>query len=195
MYKRQALIGAMLCAIDHPDAKDMEKLAYLGFCAEVQEFNEPGGMMDHYASALGSLVNLDFTDGKTTVHPLKTQIEGCFILFDSLAQKNTTKVLADAKTPTLSALEKLGTDIKMLAADGAVMPDLSLLEEKEKTALLANVSNYKILKEAKEYFAEGKNEPVQLGALLSAHHENLRKLGVSTEKIDQIIETACKAGA
>ena len=36
---------------------------------------------------------------------------------------------------------------------------------------------------------------VQLGALLSAHHENLRKLGVSTEKIDQIIETACKAGA
>lgn len=190
-----ALVGAMLCAIGHPDAKDREKLAYLGFCAEVLEFNEPGGMMDHYASALGSLVNLDFAGGKTAVHPLDNHIEGCFILFDSLAQKNTTKVLADAKTPTLSALGKLGTDIKTLAADGTVMPDLSGLEEKEKTALLANVSNYKILQEAKRYFAEGTNDPSQLGALLSAHHENLRKLGVSTDKIDQIIETACQAGA
>ncbi len=189
------LIGAMLCALDHPDATDMEKLAYLGFCAEVLEFNEPGGMMDHYTSALGSLVNLDFAGGKTSVHPLQNKIDGCFILFDSLAQKNTTKVLADAKTPTLSALAKLGTDIKALAAEGAQLPDLSALDEKEKTALLANISNYKILQEAKKYFAEEENDPPKLGALLSAHHDNLRKLGVSTGKIDQIIQTACQAGA
>lgn len=190
-----ALIKALLTAMEHPDGENPEKIAYLGYLAEVEEFGEPGGMMDHYASALGGLVNLDFTGGKTTPHRLDTVIPGVFILFDSKEQKNTTKVLADAKTPTLEGLGATGATIKGLAAGRETMDLLSDLDEKHKKAVLANVSNYKILTEAKAML-QNKVDPKRLGKLLYAHHENLRDgLGVSTPKIDAIIEAAMVAGA
>ncbi len=191
-----ALIKALLTGMEHPDAEDPEKIAYLGYLAEVEEFGEPGGMMDHYASALGGLVNLNFAGGKTAPHRLDTVIPGVFILFDSKEQKNTTKVLADAKTPTLEGLGATGATIKGLAAGRETMDLLSDLDEKRRKAVLANVSNYQILNEAKAMLQSGTVKPKRLGELLYAHHQNLRDgLGVSTSKIDAIIEAAMAAGA
>ena len=62
--------------------------------------------MDHYSSALGSLVHIDFTDGAKAT-PIAAQIPGCFVLFDTLQAKDTTKVLADSKIPVLEAIELL----------------------------------------------------------------------------------------
>ncbi len=190
-----AFIKAVLTALEQPDGEDPEKIAYLGYLAEVAEFGEPGGMMDHYASALGGLVNLDFAGGKTTPHRLEAEIPGVFILFDSKEQKNTTKVLADAKTPTLEGLGATGATIQGLAAGREKADLLEELDDKRKKAVLANVDNYKILMEAKAML-QGTINPVRLGELLYAHHKNLRDgLGVSTPKIDKIIETAMQAGA
>ncbi len=190
-----AFIKAVLTVLEHPDSENPEKIAYLGFLAEVAEFGEPGGMMDHYASALGGLVNLDFAGGKTVPRRLENEIPGVFILFDSKEQKNTTKVLADAKAPTLEGLNASGATIQGLAAGREKLEVLEGLDAKRKKAVLANVSNYKILQEAKEMLAN-KVDPQRLGELLYAHHENLRDgLGVSTPKIDAIIDAAMAAGA
>ncbi|NLG53187.1 MAG: hypothetical protein GX541_04350, partial [Clostridiales bacterium] len=58
-FKQEELIKALLEAIGHEDAKNPYRIAYLAYLAEVCEFNNPGGMMDHYTSALGGLVHLD----------------------------------------------------------------------------------------------------------------------------------------
>lgn len=189
------LIKALLEGMGHPDRSNPEKIAFLAFQAEVTEFNEPGGMMDHYASALGGFVNLNFEGGKTVPERLDSVLPGCFILFDSKEQKNTTAVLASAKTPTMEAVKQAGKGIRELIADGE---DLSKydLPDKNKKALLANISNYKILTEAKEMLKSGKIDDVRLGQLLNAHHANLRDgLGVSSNAIEVILHTALAAGA
>ncbi len=188
-------IKAILAAMEHPDSEVPEKIAYLAYLAEVEEFGEPGGMMDQYASSLGGLVNLSFAGGKTEPHRLNSEIPGVFILFDSKVQKNTTKVLSDAKTPTLEGLGATGATIFGLASGQEKMNLLDELDEKRKKAVLANVSNYRILQEAKEML-KGQTDPVRLGQLIYAHHENLRDgLGVSTPVIDTIIKTAMENGA
>ena len=68
------LIKALLEAVEHVDAQNPERIAYLGYLAEVVEFHEPGGMMDHYASALGSLVYIYFANGAKAV-PIRSEID------------------------------------------------------------------------------------------------------------------------
>ncbi len=190
------LIKAILEAIQHPDKDDPEKIALLGFRAEVAEFGEPGGMMDHYTSALGGFVNLSFPEGNTIINKLSNELEGCFILFDSKAQKNTTQVLASAKVPTMEALEQLGVSVKDFVADESKMELLDKLDDKHKMALNANINNYKILLEAKKMLATGVIDPARFGLLIFEHHCNLRDgLKLSTDAIDSILDTAMVNGA
>jgi galactokinase len=190
------LIKAILEAIQHPDKDDPEKIALLGFNAEVAEFGEPGGMMDHYTSALGGFVNLLFPEGQTIINRLNNELEGCFILFDSKAQKNTTQVLASAKVPTMEAIEQLGHGVKDFVEDESKMSLLENLDEKHKMALNANINNYKILLEAKKMLSEETIDPVKLGLLIFEHHSNLRDgLHLSTDTIDIILDTAMANGA
>ena len=44
---------------DEPADWNRQKLGELAFKAEVKEFNEPGGMMDQYSSAMGNLIYLE----------------------------------------------------------------------------------------------------------------------------------------
>lgn len=201
------LIKALLEGMDHPLRKDMEKIAHMAFQAEVEEFNEPGGMMDHYVSALGGFVNLDFEGGKTTPSQIKTILPGCFILFDSKEQKNTTAVLASAKIPTIKALEHVKEiKSKFSKLDGISSTaelftnDMDLcefqLEEQQRKVLQANKNNYRILLEAKAMLKSGNIDVVKFGGLLSEHHLNLRDgLGVSSAAIESILKTAIDHGA
>ena len=76
------------------------------------------------------------------------------------------------------------------------MVRLNELDGKHKKALRANIENYKILQEAKAMLKSGRMDEERFGWLLSAHHKNLRDgLGVSTPKIDAILNTAIEAGA
>lgn len=193
-------IKLLLELLDHEDKNNPAKIANLGWDAEVAEFNEPGGLMDHYSSAFGGLLHLTFNKDETLVNPMDATIPGCFILFDSLEDKQTTKVLASAKYPVLDALEELSQYGIESIRDFVEQPEkreyLSKLPEEIQVKVNANISNYEILKEAKDMFTSCNIEPEKLGRLLKAHHANLRDgLGISTPRIEEILNTAYANGA
>ncbi len=193
------LTRAILEAIGHPDAEKPERIAELAHRAEVTEFGEPGGMMDHYSSTLGGLVNLSFPEGRTEVTRLSSHLGGRFILFDSLEQKDTTRVLANAKKPAmdaLAALSKYGIrDIREFVEDEK-MPLLDTLDKEQRKVFTAAIDNYRILLKGKELLSEEKVDDAALGRLLSRHHINLRDgLQISTARIEEILATAKAFGA
>ncbi|MBQ3055224.1 MAG: hypothetical protein IJC88_03885 [Oscillospiraceae bacterium] len=195
-----ALIKAILEGIGHPDAKDPMKIALLAFQAEVEEFGNPGGKMDHMASALGGLVHLDFANGDTKARSLNHTFAGRFILFDSLERKDTLRVLASSKTPTLAGLDLLKEQgVKSIAdfVDGDADPALAdTLPPAYAKAVKANIEDYRIFKEGLALIESGKMDDAKLGELLSAHQAQLRDgLGISTDTIEWILETAKAAGA
>ncbi len=194
-----AIIKALLEGIGHPDAKDPYKIARLAFESEVAEFGHPGGMMDQFASALGGLVNLKFKNG-TEAFPIDRKLGGVFILFDSLERKDTIRVLAASKIPTLEGLEKLkeyGVEgIEHLAFGGADVSLVDKLDDFRRKKVLTNIDNYKILKKGIELLNSDGDIDEELGRLIYAHHINLRDgLGISTPTIEKILDTAIANGA
>lgn len=194
-----SLTAALAALWDSERAKDAAYMARLAWEAEVKEFGEPGGMMDHYASAFGGLVHLDFADG---VKPerLGVSLKGCFILFDSLQQKDTLKVLGDSKYPTLEGLEQLKeygvTSIKDLAEKEELFEKISTLDARLQQKVYANVDNYRIQREALTMLQNGAVDDEKLGALLNRHYKNLRDgLEISTPVIDEILSVALENGA
>lgn len=195
-----AIIKAILEGIESQDKDNKEKIAYLGYIAEVEEFNEPGGMMDHYASALGGILNLKFSDKHPQINEIDFEIPGKFILFDSLRDKDTTKVLASAKTPIVEAIQELESKGVRNFKDLIYREDrdylIGLLSEEKRKKVIANIRNYYILKQGKNLLSKDRFLPEVFGNLLKAHHENLRDaLNISTKEIEQILSVAYENGA
>ncbi|MHB8962174.1 MAG: GHMP family kinase ATP-binding protein [Saccharofermentanales bacterium] len=189
------LIKALLEGVRHEARNDPEKIAYWAYLAEVEEFGEPGGMMDHFTSAVGGLLNLDFSGGRTTVNKFDAALPGCFILFDSKEQKNTTAVLSGAKEPALRALKAAGMDIRDIVRDDIELSRFDMDMQAMKV-FQAACSNYRILLEAKTMLESGEVDNGRFGELLYLHHCNLRDgLGISTPSIEQILDTAMSKGA
>lgn len=194
------LIKALLEAINSKDKDNETKIAELGFQAEVLEFNEPGGMMDHYASALGGLVHLKFDSDGTKVERIGKTIKGCFILFDSKEEKDTIRVLANAKYPVVEGLKKLNQygigSIRDFVEDPQNIKILDVLTSEQRTKILANIDNYQILKQGENLLKSEEFSPVLFGELLKRHHANLREgLNISTPAIELILDTAYENGA
>ncbi len=194
-----ALLKGLMEATEAPGRNDPDVLADLGFRAEVVEFGEPGGMMDHFTSAYGRLVNLSFYDG---VHPsrLSTRIPGCFVLFDSLKDKDTIRVLATAKKPVLEALELLNPYGVHSVRDFYEVPErlsvLNKLSADYRQKLFASIDNYAILREAVWMMRTSQFDDARFGQLLTRHHKNLRDgLGISTPEVEAILSAAAGAGA
>jgi len=184
----------------HPKADDPIAMAELAWDAEVGEFGEPGGRMDHYTSAVGGLVHLDFRGGRTAVEPLSATPSGCFILFDSLEPKDTLDVLSKSKYPTLEGVEKLApygiTSIRDFYEHPEYEELVKKLDGEHARKVNANISNYRIQREALEMISSGRIDDARLGELLNRHQANLRDgLGISTATIDRILETAIAEGA
>ena len=193
-----ALMGALVALWDEARFEPMY-IARLGWLAEVAEFQEPGGMMDHYASALGGLVHLDFADG-VTPRRLERSLRGAFILFDSLQEKDTLAVLSASKIPALAGLRALRPygvqSVRDLAEDPEKERLLHKLDGLHRRKLAANVDNYRIQRQALAMLESGEIDDAAFGALLSRHQAGLRDgLGISTPVIDAILETALAHGA
>ncbi len=195
-----ALIKAILEGIGHPDAKDPARIAYLAFVAEVAEFGNPGGMMDQYTSALGGLVHLNFEDGTTKPEVINGNLGGRFILFDSLQRKDTINVLAASKIPTLEGISQLNpygvTSVRDFVDGNADVSLVDKLDELHRRKVLANIDNYKILLEGVEELKKPVVDDKKIGELLYRHHVNLRDgLGISTQRVEEILDTAMENGA
>lgn len=195
------VLTATLVALCDPEAaRDQRRMAKLAWDAEVAEFNEPGGMMDHYASALGGIVHMNFGGPEMVATPVNLELSGCFILFDSLQDKDTIKVLGSSKYPTLEALEQLApygiTSIRDFYDHPEQETYLDKLDEMHRRKVQANINNYRIQREALALFQSGQMTDEKMGALLNQHQDNLRDgLQISTPTIDKILETAIANGA
>lgn len=196
------VLTATLAALsDQPErAKDAKEMALLAWKAEVEEFHEPGGMMDHYASALGGLVHLDFSGESAKPTSLDLKLPGVFILFDSLQDKDTIKVLGDSKYPTLEAIKELNpygiTSIRDFYNNPSLEQYVDKLDAFHQQKVRANIDNYKVQREALSLIQSGKMTDEKMGELLNRHQKNLRDgLQISTPTIDKILAKALETGA
>lgn len=183
---------------DNPHQFTSQELGELAFQAEIVEFNEPGGMMDHLSTAIGHAVYLQF-DPEVIAEPLQPNL-GAFVLADSLEPKDTIGVLKRAKFARLDLIEKIRTQIPAFSLHTFATEDKeqtkAFLSNDEYELLSGTLRNRDILREALELFKSGAMTDETLGKLLSEHHRILRDLlQISTPKIERMLSAAIEAGA
>ncbi|MFN4180249.1 MAG: hypothetical protein ACK4I8_08040, partial [Armatimonadota bacterium] len=64
-----------------------------------------------------------------------------------------------------------------------------------KSKAIAHIRDRDLCREAREMLSRGEVKPERLGEMLTEHHSWLRVLGVSTPKLDALVEAALEAGA
>ena len=183
-------------------AQSPEIMGELAYRAEVLEFGEPGGMMDHYATALG---NVMYFESQPTIRIEKFNPPlGTFVLGDSLEPKDTLGILKRVKFGMLEAMGKIKAYDRTFDLHHAPLASAadyrSILTPDELQLLQSNLSDRDILRDAKRLL-ENESLPddlmgLQLGKLLNLHQDNLRDAKrISTPKIDAMLDAALQAGA
>ncbi len=183
---------------DEPQVLSAERLAELAYQAEVLEFGEPGGMMDHYATAVGHQIRLD-THPTLTVKTLRPTL-GAFVLGNSGEPKDTIGILRRVKVGMLDILARLRAVDPTFSLHTVSMDELanfrSLLSLDEQVLLAGNVANRDILHQADALLHANSVDDQAFGKFLTDHHHHLRHaLRISTPKIDRMLDAALLAGA
>lgn len=175
-----------------------EAVAELAHRAEVLEFREPGGMMDHYTSALGGTVWIQFAGGlKITRLPSPP---GTFVLGDSLEKKDTTGTLGSVRervTRGLEILRKENPGLNLASVSEQEILNLSRnLPPEIRKPLHGAVLNRMLTAEGLKIFQAPDFDPMEFGRLLTEQQTVLRELvGISTPKIDRLLKSALENGA
>ena len=183
---------------DNPKTISAEEMAEIGYQAEVSEFKEAGGMMDHYSTAVGNVIYLESTPN-IKVESLKPKL-GTFVLGNSQEPKDTVGLLKRVKGGVLDTIEKIkkiNPDFSLFKITHSELDNYRNLLSLEETELVeGNIANRDILIEALDLIKSGNFEDSTLGELLNLHQDNLRdKLKISTLKIDRMIAASLDAGA
>lgn len=183
---------------DLPKSISPEAIAEIAYRAEVVEFKEAGGMMDHYSTACGNVIYLQSIP-KISVENLKPNL-GTFVLGDSQEPKDTVGLLKRVKGGVLVAIEKIKNrfpDFSLFTANFDSVQDFKdFLTFEEQELIAGNIDNHRILKEALSLLKSESFEDYTLGDLLNQHQFNLREnLKISTPKIDRMIQAGLDAGA
>jgi len=179
-------------------APEPEAVADLAHRAEVVEFREPGGKMDHYTSALGGTVWIKFAGGlQVTRLPSPP---GTFVLGDSLEKKDTTGTLGSIRervTRGWQLLKKVnpGLDLATVSEKELLKLSQNLLPE-IRMPLHGAVLNRDLTREGLKIFQARTFDPKEFGRLLTEQQKVLRELvGISTPKIDRMLQAALDSGA
>ncbi|MFQ5752906.1 MAG: mevalonate kinase, partial [bacterium] len=165
---------------------------------EVLEFREPGGMMDHYAAALGGIIFLDFFP-RLRYESIQTSLKS-FVLGDSCESKDTKSILARVKgqvTHVYNLLSAKYPDFSLRDTDTEyVKRFVPALTDVDFELLQGTVHNHQITLEARKVLKQKPLEHLKIGKLLNEHQRILREiLKISTPKIDRMIDAALEAGA
>lgn len=188
-----SLLAAM--SDQHPSLS-ADRCARYAHRAEVLEFGEPGGMMDHFAAAYGGITAIDF------IPEIAVEVQhvdlGRFVLGDSGEPKDTTGILRRVKDRVLDAvriLRQRESRFTLLEATPGDIPRAGLTSS-QLELLDGTLRNRDITAEARSMLKMKSLDHSRLGRLLSAHHDVLRDiLGISTPKIDRMLDAALGAGA
>jgi galactokinase len=193
-----AWINWLMSMADVPRKQSRAEIGELAYKAEVLEFGEPGGMMDHYSTAVGEVIYLE-SQPAIRLEVFQPQL-GAFVLGDSRQPKDTLGVLKHVKFGMLEAMKKIrekDPSFSLHTFPQASVSDVrELLTADEYTLFKGNLSDREVLKEALGMFRSNEINHRRFGELLSIHQESLRDAKkVSTPKINGMIEAALNAGA
>jgi galactokinase len=188
----------LLEAVKNRTLNKPEEIAELGFLTEVAEFREPGGKMDHYASAVGGIVNVTF-EGELKVNKLKNPLMS-FVLADSLQKKDTTGMLGYIKGHVLDGVEIIRKNLEefnLTSPLGAKeLEEMKKLPPDNRRLLQGTLMTRDITKEGRELFDRDDFDHKKFGQLLTRQHEVIRDyLQTSTPKIEKMMDAAMDAGA
>lgn len=191
-------VNLLLQLADEPLARSAEAIADIAYRAEVLEFGEPGGMMDHYATAVGDVIYLESQPAIQLKHLRPTL--GAFVLGDSREPKDTLGILKHVKFGMLDALKKIQAHHPAFDLHTAPLESATdyrqLLTPDELSLFRSNLSDRDILLEALDLLNTPAIDDVRLGELLNKHQDNLREAKrISTPKIDRMLTAAMRAGA
>jgi galactokinase len=175
-----------------------EECARLAHEAEVVEFREPGGQMDHYSTALGGILAIDFAP-VLRLERLSIQL-GTFVLGNSREPKDTKGILSRVKNQVVQLshiLERRHPGFSLQTATGSTIADLAPELNEEQSGLLhGTVRNRQLTHDARALLTSSAPDHHHFGALLDEHQAVLRDvLRISTPKIDRMIAAANAAGA
>ena len=175
-----------------------EECARLAHAAEVLEFDEPGGMMDQYTASFGGLLSIAFHPA-VRVERLDASL-GSFVLGDSGEPKDTMAILARVKNRVLAITRRLAERNPEFSLHAAAGEDVERfggeLTAEEKALLGGTIRNRDLTREALSLLRGTSVDHRELGRLLGEHQTVLREiLGISTPKIDALLDAALGAGA
>ncbi|MEO6282192.1 MAG: galactokinase family protein [Dyadobacter sp.] len=189
---------------DNPFNFSQKELGEIANAAEVLEFGEPGGMMDHYSTAIGNVIYLESTP-IIKVEALTPKL-GTFVLGDSLEPKDTLGILSRCRYGMEDVIRKVTAydpEFSIFTTPFEKTIDYkALLSDDELSLLRANVEDRDILLEGKALLTQSIHTPVNeqfdthFGELLYKHYKNLRDhKRTSTPKIERMMNAALSAGA
>lgn len=193
-----AWIKFLLEAANDSRAKNAESIAELSFLAEVEEFKEPGGKMDHYTSSLGEVLAIHFGD-KLKIKKLNIPLKE-FVLADSGEKKDTTGMLGYIKSYVLRGVASIQKKIKNFCLKSPlnqdVLDEIENLDTEEKRLVKGTLLTRELTSEGEALCQSQIFDHARFGQLLTRQHEILRDhLLISTPKIEKMIETSLEAGA
>ena len=209
-----ALVICWLYFLNFITERNMElfQMALEGYNAEVKEFQEGGGMMDHFTSVFGNLILLKPDGSKPQLKTYDLTLKG-FVLGNSMEKKATVDDLIRTKLSSLKAFKILSSIFpkfdRFYTKLEDIEPHLSSIKEEHKRKIIGNITNRDITNNAKNLIEkyiisvkQGISPSVdldfyqKLGTLLNQHQEQLRNnIEVSTSKINKIIENCLETGA
>jgi galactokinase len=191
-------IGFLIQCSDQKTAVSTKEIGEFAFEAEVLEFNEAGGMMDQYSTAVGDIIFLE-SEPTISIEFLQPKL-GTFVLGDSCEPKDTQKILSWVKFGMLEIIDiikKKDPNFSLkTVSEHAIEAYKALLSDSQYALLKGNIQDRDILLEAKSLMQEADLDHNRFGALLNKHMDNLRDAKkVSTPKIDRMVAAALQAGA
>lgn len=194
--------GRLLLEMYDPDdrmqLRDPEDIARLAYLSEVEEFGEPGGMMDHYATAVGGILYQEFNK-QVDLEKLKCKL-GAFVLGDSLQAKDTKGILKRVKVGVLEAVKAINNaepdfDLRNFPAE-QIDQLTKYISQEQKAVLEGALINRDITREAKKLMLTDHFDHHEFGRLLNYHQEILdKKCDISTAKINTMLRRSIQAGA
>jgi galactokinase len=192
-------VGAVIAIAKMADRKLTETdVALIAYDAEVAEFGESGGTMDHFASAFGGIIHVDMSLGKVTRLPARL---ASIVIGDSCEKKrDTVGDLQFIRTTVEKEYESISLEIdsfnRRTTPVNAIIGQSNHFPTKERIMAEATLRNRDLTTRALRILSKKNPEPEEIGRMLTEHHAILRnELDRSTPKIERMIKVAFEAGA
>ncbi len=196
-----AWLSFLFAAAGHPLSQ--EERAMLGYQAEVAEFCEAGGQMDHFASSCGSMIYIEATPTfKAT--PLTIPLQG-FVLGNSCKKKDTINDLKKIKAWAMNGFAHLREIYPSFDPKTSTIADITSflpsLAPDEARIVYGSLSTRDLTCQGIALLGNGTMEQniefhQKLGGLFTAQHAILSQyIRNSLPCLDEMVTIACQAGA